>query len=69
MNKEIPTIQTGYCPWCGTTVTSDLEGEYGIFCPTCHNDFWFSETLPADWQEKGFIRLNDRLKDIRPYSD
>ena len=40
MNRD-----TGYCPHCGNIVDQKDEGEYGIICEVCHNDFWFSECL------------------------
>jgi hypothetical protein len=38
-------MEKRYCPMCGADVTDREETEYGIFCPSCGNDFWLSETI------------------------
>ena len=57
-NKE---IEKGCCGWCGFIVNKKDEGENGIVCPKCHNDFWFSEALPLDWKKQGYILINEQL--------
>lgn len=51
-----------YCPYCGNEVFLESETEYGIICENCHNDFYFSETLPDNWKEGGYILINEVLK-------
>ena len=47
----------GHCPHCGKIVRQEDEGEYGIICPICKHDFWFSEVLPEGYEEKGYMLL------------
>lgn len=54
-------MEKRYCPYCGREVFQSEETEYGIFCE-CNHNFWFSETLPENWKEQGYILLNDYLK-------
>lgn len=58
-------MEKRYCGWCGTEVFEKDETEFGIICPHCHNDFWWSETLPEDWKEQGYVLINDRLGETR----
>ena len=36
---------------------SEAETEFGIFCPSCHNDFWESELLPDSFKSMGYKTL------------
>jgi hypothetical protein len=50
-------MDKGYCGFCGQEVYQKDEGEFGIICPKCHHDFWFSETLPENYWDKGYSLL------------
>ena len=54
-------MEKRYCSYCGTEVFQKDETEIGIICPHCHNDFWWSETLPENWKEEGYLLINDEL--------
>ena len=47
-----------YCSNCGVDVTEETETEFGIFCPSCHNDFWKSEALNEEQKDNGYYILN-----------
>ena len=54
------TTEKKHCPYCGAIVADNMETEYGIFCEVCHNDFWFSESLPDGYEKLGYELLNQQ---------